>query len=65
MLQNLFTCCKSSRISQWPINVVMIQKSNEPTLTNMIRIFTTLKPIQNGRHLAYDIFKCIFLKENV
>ena len=25
----------------------------------------TLKPRQNGRHFADDIFKCIFLNENV
>ena len=25
----------------------------------------TLRPIQNGRHFADDIFKCIFLNENV
>ena len=24
----------------------------------------TLRPRQNGRHLPYDIFKCIFLNEN-
>ena len=25
----------------------------------------TLRPIQNGRHLQYDIFKCTFMNENV
>ena len=25
----------------------------------------TLSPRQNGRHFAYDTFKCIFLNENV
>ena len=25
---------------------------------------STLKPRQNGRHIADDIFKCIFLNEN-
>ena len=25
----------------------------------------TLRPSQNGRHFADDIFKCIFLNENV
>ena len=29
------------------------------------REFNTLKPRQNGRHFADDIFKCIFLNENV
>ena len=28
-------------------------------------IFYSSKPRQNRRHLADDIFKCIFLKENV
>ena len=27
--------------------------------------FNTLRPRQNGRHFADDIFKCIFLNENV
>ena len=28
-------------------------------------VFNTFRPRQNGRHFAYDIFKCIFLDENV
>ena len=28
-------------------------------------IFNILRPRQNGRHFADDIFKCIFLKENI
>ena len=31
----------------------------------MICLFNTLRPRQNGRHFADDIFKCIFLNENV
>ena len=27
--------------------------------------FNTLRPIQNGRHFADDVLKCIFLNENV
>ena len=27
-------------------------------------VINTLKPRQNGRHFADDIFKCIFLNEN-
>ena len=30
-----------------------------------IRCLNTLRPRQNGRHFADDIFKCIFLNENV
>ena len=29
------------------------------------RCVNTLRPRQNGRHYADDIFKCIFLNENV
>ena len=29
------------------------------------QVINTLKPRQNGRHFADDIFKCIFLNENV
>ena len=28
-------------------------------------VFNTLRPRQNGRHFADDIFECIFLNENV
>ena len=28
------------------------------------RLLNTLRPRQNGRHFADDIFKCIFLNEN-
>ena len=28
-------------------------------------LFNTLRPRQNGRHFADDIFKCIFLNENI
>ena len=31
----------------------------------MIITLNTLRPRQNGRHFPEDIFKCIFLKENV
>ena len=31
----------------------------------MIECANTLRPRQNWRHLAGDIFKCIFLNENI
>ena len=31
----------------------------------MVMIINTLRPRQNGRHFADDIFKCIFVNENV
>ena len=38
------------------------QISYEPMIYGSIK---TLRPRQNGRHFADDVFKCIFLKENV
>ena len=35
------------------------------TCTKLAWIINTLRPRQNGRHFADDIFKCIFLNENV
>ena len=32
---------------------------------NYLRMFNTLKPRQIGRYFSIDIFKCIFLNENV
>ena len=31
----------------------------------LVNVINTLRPKQNGRHFADDIFKCIFLNENV
>ena len=31
----------------------------------VVESFNTLRPRQNGRHFADDIFKCIFMNENV
>ena len=33
--------------------------------TSTASSFNTLRPRQNGRHFVDDIFKCIFLNENV
>ena len=33
--------------------------------SNTLSAFNTLRPRQSGRHFADDIFKCIFLNENV
>ena len=48
----------------------MIALSNKPrSLIQLTKIITaplnTLRPRQNRRHFADDIFKCIFLNENV
>ena len=34
-------------------------------MKHMAVLFNTLRPRQNGRHFSDDIFKCIFLNENV
>ena len=36
-----------------------------PYKGSVMRSFNTLRPRQNGRHFPDDIFKCIFLNENV
>ena len=36
-----------------------------PPTTHTHHILNTLRPRQNGRHFPDDIFKCIFLRENV
>ena len=47
------------------------QKRNNSVVQLRCRVFTsmsflnTLRPRQNGRHFADDIFKCIFLNENI
>ena len=40
---------------------------NNPTAVTFFNLclLNTLRPRQNGRHFADDIFKCIFLNENV
>ena len=36
-----------------------------PSMMFYLCVFNTLRPRQNGHHFADDIFKCIFLNENV
>ena len=38
---------------------------SESLQRNQEKMFNTLRPRQNGRHFADDMFKCIFLNENV
>ena len=37
----------------------------DPALYHHVLVFNSLRPRQNGRHFPDDIFKCIFLNENV
>ena len=43
----------------------LYRKISTGSKQNGIPLFKTLRPRQNGRHFADDIFKCIFLNENV
>ena len=44
----------------------IIGKANiNPSVLRLENWFNTLRPRQNGRPFADDIFKCIFLNENV
>ena len=49
-------CCIFNDVHNYPIS---IDDSNLP------RCLNTLRPRQNGRHFADDIFKCTFLNENI
>ena len=53
VLITVFICCEK------------IQLPDAKEWWNWISSFNTLRPRQNGRHFADDIFKCIFLNGNV
>ena len=60
-----------SHPAHWEVRVlsacyVGIRKYKFEVVRMLLRLlFNTLKPRQNGRHFPDDIFKCIFLNENV
>ena len=41
-----------------------ISKTADENTTNSIQVFNTLRPRQDGRHFADDIFTCNFVNEN-
>ena len=50
----------------WYRLILMISfRGNSPAHTIFRAQVNTLRPRQNGRHFADDIFKCIFLNENI
>ena len=54
----------------WTLSVYNKTETNTQTVwvtlvLNEWLILNTLRPRQNGRHFADDIFKCIFLNENI
>ena len=48
-------------LHKWPI----LWNFNIFSVISLNKLSNTLRPRQNGRHFAEDIFKCIFLNENV
>ena len=52
------------------LRIFLISENYPPNLLNRVHSWhvspqlNTLRPRQNGRHFADDIFKCIFLNEN-
>ena len=67
---------RSTRSSQWvsghrpdkiptDIPVAPLYPLDSSALRGSQAEHNTLRPIQNGRHFADDIFKCIFLNENI
>ena len=61
------SCCNGTRPGIWhAIQIFADQKWGLYKRSPLYwRHFNTLRPRRNGRHLADDIFKCIFLNENV
>ena len=49
----------------WQPNKVWTLPYMVATESPTVIAFNTLRPRQNGRHFADDIFKCIFLNENI
>ena len=58
---------KTGSFMQWPLDMsyggTFLTKT--PLLTHEGEEVNTLRPRQNGRHFPDDLFKCIFLNENV
>ena len=55
-----FVKCYNNKIVQWECNPSICA-----SLCVVLAHFNSLRPRQNGRHFADDIFKCIFLNENI
>ena len=58
LLGTLYSCSDSNLLAEGHI-VYKVQGHSKQIIVN------TLRPRLNGRHVAHDIFKCIFLNENI
>ena len=47
------------------ITLFSVQYLIHPKTVRLLTPFNTLRPRQDGRHFPDDIFKCMFLNENV
>ena len=47
------------------ITLFSVQYLIHPKTVRLLTPFNTLRPRQDGRHFPGDIFKCMFLNENV
>ena len=54
-----------TRDYQYPILFCLTLQSIHALTSTTEPLFNILRPRENGRHFADDIFKCIFLNENV
>ena len=57
--------CKALMFSLLLASRAVITTNSSATSVDKISIIDTLRPKQNGRHFADNIFKCIFLNGNV
>ena len=62
--QTRYTWLLLTRRFTWSIRVIYSCKGSHINFVTSSP-FNTLRPRQNGRHFAADIFNCIFLNENV
>ena len=62
---SLTHCPLKQRCHIWHHCVTNVFKSNPWISYNIFILFNSLRPRQSGCHFSDDIFKCIFLNENV
>ena len=63
IMQQLVCCCA---IISWALCLTVLTPIwNLQPLEELFLIFNTLRPRQNGHHFPDDIFKCIFLNQDV
>ena len=64
-LKSMWAAFGAQPVWMYSIGSVMLTRENAPKGRIWSRWINSLRRRQNGRHFADDIFKCIFLNENV